>query len=278
MFSSRHRQSWQVCVSWTLGPAWLLSSFSSEGSPAPHPGWWRWCCRTSQPSEDEDQQLIWTDEVDFITLVADPEGAALYRPLSLLRFGLGSWQAPRTEATLFIPGFLSFYQVLFIFKHLFNLSCKMKTIASAAFYLSTGGVQADTHIKALGIFIIPDSVISSGVWQMHKSTTVSTWTLQWLQWLQTRIKGLLRKCWAFSWLNNHHLLSAWVVGRATLHPELGSSGDALGAAAKGWLWWEQEYPFNSSPALYQVTHHQFGLEFFRLDKDAIPRGPAPILF
>jgi len=64
---------------------------------------------------------------------------------------------------LFSPGFLSFYQALFIFKHLFNLSCKMKTIASAAFYLSTGGVQADIHIKALRIFIIPDSVISSGV-------------------------------------------------------------------------------------------------------------------
>lgn len=78
-------------------------------------------------------------------------------------FGLGAQQALRTEATLFIPRFLSFYQVLFIFKHLFDLSCKMKTIASAAFYLSTGGVQADTHIKALGIFIIPDSLISSGV-------------------------------------------------------------------------------------------------------------------
>lgn len=123
----------------------------------------------SQPSEGGDQQLIWTDNMDFITLwlhVAVPEGAALCRPLScvsMFGFGLGAEQALRTEATLFIPGFLSFYQVLFIFKHLFNLSCKMKTIASAAFYLSTGGAQADTHIKALGIFIIPDSVISSGV-------------------------------------------------------------------------------------------------------------------
>lgn len=116
-------------------------------------------------------------------------------------------QALRTEVVLFIPGFLSFYQVLFIFKHLFNLSWKMKTIASAAFYLSAGGVQADIHIKALRIFIIPDSVISGGVWQMHKSTTVSTWTLQWQQWLQTRIKDSLRKYWAFSILNNHNLLA-----------------------------------------------------------------------
>lgn len=208
--------------------------------------------------------------------------AGLWVVYPLLGFGLGTQQAPRTEATLFIPGFLSFYQVLFIFKHLFNLSCKMKTIASAAFYLSTGGVQADTHIKALGIFIIPGSVISSGVWQMHKSTTVSTWTWQWQQWLQTRIKGSLRKCWAFSWLNNYHLLTAWVAGSATLHPELGSSGDdALGAAAKGWFWWGQEYTYNSSPIIllqHQVTHNQFGLGPFIHDKGVFPCEPAPVLF
>jgi len=135
---------------------------------------------------------------------------------------------------LFSPGFLSFYQALFIFKHLFNLSCKMKTIASAAFYLSTGGVQADIHIKALRIFIIPDSVISSGVWQMHKSTTVSTWTLQWQQWLQTRIKDSLRKYWAFSLLNNYNLLATCVAGSARLQQPAWESRGGVGSRCCCW--------------------------------------------
>jgi len=144
----------------------------------------------------------------------------------------------------------------------------MKTIASAAFCPSTGGVQADTHIKALCIFIIPYSVISSGVWQMHKRTTVSTWTLQWQQWLQTRIKASLGKHRAFFFLNNSnnfpccqgHAAPSSLGGRTVCW--------VLLCRARCWLQWEQECAYGSSGALCQVARHWFALEFFRPDKDA----------
>lgn len=58
--------------------------------------------------------------------------------------------------------------------------------------LSSFGGPFGINIKVFCIFIIPPSALSKDIWQAHKSSIVSTWTLKRHQQVQTQVENSLK--------------------------------------------------------------------------------------